>query len=101
MKQLIDLYWTIQTFINNNEFAFIPLDIWAHVIVAALITIALLRFKVSPLSVLFIVFVIAILKEGIDWQFQVKISMEESFKDITVTMLYPAIAYLIRRRKNV
>lgn len=101
MQELNSFYWTLQKYISDHTFAGIPLDIIAHITVAAFITVVLLKMHLRLVYVVLIVFSIAIIKEIIDWQFQVKVSADESFKDIVVTMLYPMlISYLRTRRKK-
>lgn len=104
MKTIIDTYWTIQNYITDHTFIGIPLDMIAHFIVATLLTLVLLKLKLTIKRTFIIVFIVASIKECVDWKFQTRLTPSqlklESIKDIIVTVSYPGIIWYIRSRKN-
>jgi hypothetical protein len=105
MKSFLDLYWTIQNFITDNSLIGIPLDIFAHFFASMFLSLGLLKIKFSIKRAFVVIFVIAFIKECIDWKYNTRHTGEERFyeslKDIFVTMIYPSILMYIRSKNKV
>lgn len=93
--------YAILDYITENKIAeTIPLDLPAHFLVGMALTIILLKCRL-PFVITFLTIVLfALLKEVLDYQRMVEFDYLESLKDIAVTLLYPLILTLVRRKKN-
>lgn len=80
---------------KNSLFGIIPLDILAHGIVGYIIIVFLLKKKVKFIKAYLVVLFIAVLKESIDASF-FPVPVEETVKDIVVTMIFPSVLSLVR-----
>lgn len=102
-NQLISSYLELQQFVNDTTlWGWLPLDIVAHFFGGALITIVLLKCKLSFKQTLVTLGLLALTKECWDIFFLGKLKLLESLKDIAVTCAYAGILVWIRafKKKN-
>lgn len=79
---------------NTKILGFIPLDIAAHLVVAYVIMVILLKCNIKIIKAYFIVFSLCVLKEVFD-SFSITNTIEENLKDLFVSMILPSMQLLI------
>lgn len=86
---------------DNKLMGTIPLDILAHFFIGALLTIIFLKLKLQHIIVLFLLALIATIKEIWDFQRMVDPDFLESLKDILITLSFCFFTYLIKIYKRI
>jgi len=80
---------------NIKLFGFLPLDVLLHIVASYIIIILLLKSKMNQSRAYMIVLGLALVKEIFD-SFTLGSSVDESIKDVLVSMLMPTLVVLIR-----
>ena len=84
-----------------NLFDLIPLDLFLHCMIGAILTYLGLHFNFKLSKIFIMLLVIAILKELNDFLFHLTTNPTEYLIDILVTFIYISIIYLIRKLKKI